>query len=634
MRALPVLLIALAACHHSDGAAPNAPVSTVDQDALWRLAPDGAVFGMVASPRALAMTDHAWVDVRRLLATAPELATTLAEVDLVLGADPSLASFGLSSTKGGALFVVEGSKLIAIVPVGDRAKFLAAVHGTKGEPADTIGAHMTCTTTHGVYACASDPALFDRLGKGSLTAALAGRRGDIELAAQNLPIDRSSISFAVVAELARGAFTLHGTVAGLSHDTLHALGGASPPRLDDRTTGFAIAHVKHAMTAIPGDNGPLVDGVTQDELRATIDDPVTAVMHAGSLDLRIPVSDPVPARKVVIDHCSDGPLGELGAVRAGRACRLTFPNLPGVPIDLSVDDHAITVAWTGGVVDGAGVEPTALGKEFEATPWQLAMYGRGSLLGAGSLFAKQQKLAELPAKGMFAIRGVAFLDELGLGLRVDGDRLQFVFGVRTAWSNPDDVVAKLLALDPAAVTAGKADAAIKAIVDAAPNAPLAGDLRAGYAGLFADVTVVGVIAAVAIPAYLDYIKRSKSSPAEVELNVIGHDLKRTFNETSAYPIGDAALLPAGPCCGQHANRCAIDPAAFANDPVWKQIDFVPDDPTQYQFRYHSDDGKTATVEAIGDIDCDGKPAVYTLHVSVTPGGTPKTELEPPPAGVY
>src|SRR6185503_21137795 len=101
------------------------------------------------------------------------------------------------------------------------------------------------------------------------------------------------------------------------------------------------------------------------------------------------------------------------------------------------------------------------------TPWQLAMYGRGSLLGAGSLFAKQQKLAKLPAKGMFAIRGVAFLDELGLGLRVDGDRLQFVFGVRTAWSNPDDVVAKLLALDPAAVTAGKADAAIKAIVDAA-----------------------------------------------------------------------------------------------------------------------------------------------------------------------
>jgi hypothetical protein len=110
MRALLVLL-ALAACHH-DGAAPAAPVSTSDQDALWKLAPDGAVFGIVVSPRALAMVDHGWSDVRAFMATVPELASIRAAA----GGDPSLASVGLSASAGGAVFVVEAGKTIAIVP--------------------------------------------------------------------------------------------------------------------------------------------------------------------------------------------------------------------------------------------------------------------------------------------------------------------------------------------------------------------------------------------------------------------------------------------------------------------------------------------------------------------------------------
>src|SRR5262245_50581207 len=163
MRALAALLIALAACHHSDGAAPIAPVATTDQDALWKLAPDGAVFGMVVSPRALALADPAWADVRGLLGTAPQLAAGLAELELMLGGQASLASLGLTATKGGAVFVVEAGKVIAIVPLGDRTKFLAAAHGTQRDPVDTLD-DMTCTTTHGVYACATDPALFDRPG--------------------------------------------------------------------------------------------------------------------------------------------------------------------------------------------------------------------------------------------------------------------------------------------------------------------------------------------------------------------------------------------------------------------------------------------------------------------------------------
>src|SRR6185503_499633 len=126
MRALPVLL-ALVACHH-DGAAPAGPMSTADQDALWKLAPDGAVFGVVVSPRGVAMLDRAWADVRGLIATEPTLAAMLAK----LGPHQSLVELGLTATTGAAMFFTGSDDGILILPLGDRDKFLAATHGTKG----------------------------------------------------------------------------------------------------------------------------------------------------------------------------------------------------------------------------------------------------------------------------------------------------------------------------------------------------------------------------------------------------------------------------------------------------------------------------------------------------------------------
>lgn len=87
------------------GGVVGPPASTADADALWALAPDGATVGIVVSPRAVAMVEHAWLDVRSLLATAPELAS----INQMLGTelteafgkpDVKLADVGLTPTKG------------------------------------------------------------------------------------------------------------------------------------------------------------------------------------------------------------------------------------------------------------------------------------------------------------------------------------------------------------------------------------------------------------------------------------------------------------------------------------------------------------------------------------------------------
>src|SRR5262249_32889203 len=105
------------------------------------------------------------------------------------------------------------------------------------------------------------------------------------------------------------------------------------------------------------------------------------------------------------------------------------------------------------------------------------------------------------------------------------------------------------------------------------------------------VAIIGILATVAIPAFMDYMKRSKKTEASLQLNKIGKNAKRSYAETSAYVPGPAATLPprpggAGGCCGGTlSNPCAVAPNAFATDNVWRQLDFQLDEPSLFYYDY-------------------------------------------------
>src|SRR4029079_8089441 len=96
--------------------------------------------------------------------------------------------------------------------------------------------------------------------------------------------------------------------------------------------------------------------------------------------------------------------------------------------------------------------------------------------------------------------------------------------------------------------------------------------------------IIGILAAVAIPAFMDYMKRSKKTEAALQLNKIGKNSKRVYSETSSYGIRPATQLPAKPgtggCCGgagASPNHCAAVPASFAADAKWKALHFALDE---------------------------------------------------------
>ncbi len=146
------------------------------------------------------------------------------------------------------------------------------------------------------------------------------------------------------------------------------------------------------------------------------------------------------------------------------------------------------------------------------------------------------------------------------------------------------------------------------------------------------VAIIGILAAVAIPAFMDYMKRSKKTEASLQLNKIGKNNKRVYAETASFVNIDGGQLPnkpgTGGCCGGPNNHCAPVPASFVADSGWRALDFEIDEPSLFYYQYMR--GTTSfTATATGDLDCDGTEIVYTLAGTAINGEPAVTITEPP-----
>src|SRR2546427_9494939 len=85
------------------------------------------------------------------------------------------------------------------------------------------------------------------------------------------------------------------------------------------------------------------------------------------------------------------------------------------------------------------------------------------------------------------------------------------------------------------------------------------------------VAIIGILAAVAIPAFMKYIRRSKTTEASMNVRKMYDSSVAYFESEHASPTGtiiakqfpdpQAALAPATRCCTQVGGKCA--PAAAA-----------------------------------------------------------------------
>ena len=136
------------------------------------------------------------------------------------------------------------------------------------------------------------------------------------------------------------------------------------------------------------------------------------------------------------------------------------------------------------------------------------------------------------------------------------------------------------------------------------------------------VAIIGILAAVAIPAFSRYIKKSRTAEATQTLNKIWQGAVAYYESdkftTAGVPLAkqfpSSAVAETTKCCTQAGMKCPPNNAIYNSDATWMALNFNLADAHHYRPLYSGGAGtgvaSTFTAEAEGDLDCDNTLAQF------------------------
>ncbi len=146
--------------------------------------------------------------------------------------------------------------------------------------------------------------------------------------------------------------------------------------------------------------------------------------------------------------------------------------------------------------------------------------------------------------------------------------------------------------------------------------------------LMVVVSIIGILAAVAIPSYIRYIRKGKTGEARKLVKKIYDGARSYYMDRRGtrrfariapqFPAPGQPATPAlGACCAGGNDKCEPQAALWTNA-TWTALKFSVDDPHYYSYSYHSNGATAFTAQANGDLDCDGEYSTFTMEAMVDP----------------
>ena len=132
------------------------------------------------------------------------------------------------------------------------------------------------------------------------------------------------------------------------------------------------------------------------------------------------------------------------------------------------------------------------------------------------------------------------------------------------------------------------------------------------------VAIIGILAAVAIPAFMKYIKKSKNSEAKINVERIYNGGKSYFEANQQFVQRASSLVPAATACSGAGVVAKHAASAWVDSPEWEALNFEMNDAFLMQYNYIGVPGQMDAI-AQGDLDCDTTLSSFTQVATQTNG---------------
>jgi type IV pilus assembly protein PilA len=147
--------------------------------------------------------------------------------------------------------------------------------------------------------------------------------------------------------------------------------------------------------------------------------------------------------------------------------------------------------------------------------------------------------------------------------------------------------------------------------------------------LMVVVAIIGILAAVAIPAFMKNARKAKTSEATLNIKKI-YDGARSYYQEELTTRGVGTPIPKqfpdtptvsiepalGTCCASTGKKCRPNPTLWT-DRSWQALHFSMDDPHYFSYYYQASNaaaivGDQFTAGANGDLNCDTNYSTFEM----------------------
>jgi hypothetical protein len=124
--------------------------------------------------------------------------------------------------------------------------------------------------------------------------------------------------------------------------------------------------------------------------------------------------------------------------------------------------------------------------------------------------------------------------------------------------------------------------------------------------------------------------RARAVEADQLLTYLADRVAAEVATSGRVPPTPAGPTPQPACCEQ-GGVCPPDATVWSS-PGWRALAFSIDDSHRFTYQYTPDaGGLSATLRAVGDTACEGKPTAVELKLTVTAGKVSRVWSRKPPA---